>query len=163
MTLCRFTVSPPTIGIQLLTNPMTIQSDQVYGLSTDSKAFDAYKHQNHYALRISRKACQKIGITTSNQFSHKTFQSAKPSFKITFIKFYLFRKYFKNRFTTLVYKIIFKLKIIFSILRFSIYQIIIKISPELITSKVFEFLLLIRAQPSSSRLHSYSRALIPHF
>ena len=44
----------------------------------------------------------KIGIVTSYQFSHKTCHSIKSGFKIIFIKFQLFRKHFKNKFTTLV-------------------------------------------------------------
>ena len=41
-------------------------------------------------------------LATSYQFSSKTCQSVKPDFEIAFIKFQLFRKNSKHKFTTLV-------------------------------------------------------------
>ena len=57
----------------------------------------------------------KTGLVALNQFSSKTCQLEKKlDFEITFIKFQLFTKNFKNMFTTLV------LQKSFSISRFSI-------------------------------------------
>ena len=92
-------ISPPQ-------NLVTIRSNRVYRLSTNNTASDIYQRQNHHIVCISRKTCPKISITTSYQFFffffHKTCHSTKPNFEIIFIKFHLFRKYFKNRFITLV-------------------------------------------------------------